>query len=412
MPNNQTPPSDAPERNLEARGLRTKVPKPNILRIEVLDGKARERYLGSLQKFADREIKQTLYDNFVPATETVFYGFIKNQGNQGVSVTTRWGGEGGTGGLLGDIRASIDKAASGGSFLGNVAGVASNAINAGENIENAVKAVTGLDANLTGSASLKRVSGVEVGSFEVSCGWYLPEQLNLAIASLRILTRMAYPRQIADQAIEKFIGDAARATVNKAEQEIDKFFTGANNVPPSQTDATQENLEATEGGIAGVVGGLAEAGVGAYNAFNSIVGRNLTLDPLPVRVSIGQYIDIEPMVITDIKIEFSKEQWVAPNKRHLPIFCEVSISVSSWLNPAPELEFMQLLGTEMFGLDAHQKAIINQLNADDKVRRDAEQQRLQEEANRRVQATSDSTRLNPSSPNYSSAATYEAGRPI
>ena len=392
--NNKTEP-DAPERNLEQRGLRTKAPKPNIIRIEVLDGSARERYLGGLQKFGDRNIKQALYQSFVPPTESVFYGFLKNQGEQTISLQAGWGKSGGTGGLLGDIK--------------NIASqneIASKVINAGENLEKIAKSVTGLDANLTGSSSLKRIDSIEVGGFSVTCGWYLPEQLKLAIASLRIITRMVYPRQVADSLLEQFVGDSVRSSVGSKKQVDDastEASSGANVTPPTPTDPTQQNLERTN--IAGtVLGGAAELGVGLYNSFNSLVGRNLTLDQFPVRVSIGHYIYIEPMVIDKLEINFSKEQWIAPNGRHLPIFCEVSIVVTSWLSPAPKLEFMQLLGNEMFGLSSHQQAVISEINASNKAKLDAEKNALQEKAQRTNSPTSiDTSTLNLNSKKFSSS---------
>ena len=69
-------------RNLAARKLRTVVPKPNIVRIEALDGDARSRYLGGISRWADRQIRNKVYDTVKKAEDSVFYGFIKNGGTQ------------------------------------------------------------------------------------------------------------------------------------------------------------------------------------------------------------------------------------------------------------------------------------------------------------------------------------------
>jgi len=80
-----------------------------------------------------------------------------------------------------------------------------------------------------------------------------------------------------------------------------------------------------------------------------IFGKNLTFDPLPVRVSVGQYVDIEPLVITEARTEFSSETFISSNGRHLPIFCTVTIDFDFWMMPAPNAEFLSILGEEMFG---------------------------------------------------------------
>jgi len=349
-------------RNLEGRELRTQAPKPNIIRIELLDGSARTRYLGTIQAAFDNTVKKAVYDNFAPKSESVFYGFLKNQGIQGLNLNADWSGTGGSGGLLGDLRSSL-KAGSGTSLIGEVASAASSAIDVASAIEKAAKSFGGFDSNLTGSSSIKQVKGVDMGDLSVSCGWYLPEQLSLASASLRILTRMVYPRQVADEVLEQFARDTADVITGKS-NELDEVQRQQNGLAPAVDDGTQELIKETDGGIVqqtarGVAGGIARG----YTGFNSLVGRNLTVDPLPVRISVGHYIDLEPLVITGIDISFSREQWVSPNGRHLPIFCDVDIKFSSWLNPAPKLEFMQLLGTEMFGLDAHQEAVIANIEA-------------------------------------------------
>ena len=47
---------------LRNRGLSSGIPKPNIVRIELLDGIARQRYLGGLQRSGD-SLRTNLYDN-------------------------------------------------------------------------------------------------------------------------------------------------------------------------------------------------------------------------------------------------------------------------------------------------------------------------------------------------------------
>lgn len=388
--------ADKPDRDLSNRGLRENVPKPNIVRIEVLDGNARERYLGAIQSSLDRTVKQKVYQQFVSPDNSLFYGFLKNSGSQSVGISCAWTNGGGTGGILGDVKGIINKASSGTGVAATVANIADKAIDAGSKLESAAKALGGFDSTLTGSSSLKTLNGVTMGDgMEVDCGWYLPEQLTLASSSLKILARMVYPKQVADKAFQQFVGDAAVGIISETEKAIEEnpglttvvgaagttaLIAGTITNPAATLTALATGAAATAaakaaappgvnssyGNLDGIKGLGFDVGAGAANiatTFNSLVGRNLTLDPLPVRVSIGHYIDIEPMVITSMNVTFSRAQWIAPSGRHLPIFCDVNIKFSSWLTPAPKLEFMQLLGTEMFGLDPHQKDAIAKMDA-------------------------------------------------
>lgn len=351
------------DRDLVARGLRVKAPKPNIIRIEVLDGTARERYLGALQRLADSTIKKSVYQKIVPVTDSVFYGFIRNQGEQPITLNTGWQDSGGSGGLLGGVKGLIQEAATGAGIAGSAAKIVSGGIEAISGLESAAKTLTGIDATLTGSSSLKQVKSISMSGFTVNCGWYLPEQLNLGMSSLKILLRMAYPRQISDKIFQDFSNTVSNAAADTIKTTVPEFI-GLDNA------TVQKGLDVT----GNVVGSVIDSTIEAYGSFNSIVGRNLTLDPLPVRVSLGQYMDVEPMVITSVNISFSKEQWVAPNGRHLPIFLNVDVSFDMWMNPAPRLEFMQLLGSEMFGSDTYQSGVVEDLDAQNK----AKQQRLEE----------------------------------
>ena len=93
-----------------------------------------------------------------------------------------------------------------------------------------------------------------------------------------------------------------------------------------------------------------DMGIDVLNKMGDALGVTLTLDPLPVRCMIGQAIDIEPLVIKDLKISFSKDTFVdTVTNRHMPITCTVNIGFKFWLTPSPKFQFMELLGEEMFG---------------------------------------------------------------
>jgi len=312
----------ANERNdttLKARHLNTGLPKPNIVRIEVLDGNARLKYLGTLQRFSDTQFRSKLYDNLVKREDSIFFGFIKHGSKQDMSFSTRWEDLDGSGGLLGGIKNTL-----------GVGGLV-------EGIENAGQALTGISATATGSSSLKKYSRSTLEDFNVECVWYLPEQLSLCTRSLQILAKMAYPRQVPEgglqqnlPAILNYVSGLAADAVEGDGSLADWLKSSGANILKFASETSPTVLE-------------------NFDTLNRLFGRNLTFDPLPVRVSVGQYVDIEPLVINKVNIDFSKETFVHNSGRHLPITCSVNISFEFWLRPAPNKQFASLLGRELFG---------------------------------------------------------------
>jgi len=320
------------------RGLSSNIPKPNIVRIEVLDGNARRRYLGTLQRQGD-QLRSNLYDELTARSDRVFFGFLRNGGNQDFGFTNKWKNQPGSGNLLGGIK----KLAS---------GIAPNLTETVVNVANVAADLTGTNATSTGSSSLKKYEELVLDDFNVECSWYLPEQYNLCITSLQILARMGYPRQAPSKVLEAELPSILESMFND--------FSKANDAQTStQTTADGNNPQvkasptASYGSLLGqlaIKGG--QTAINGMTTFNRFFGRNLTFDPLPVRVNVGQYIDIEPLVITKIKFNFSKETFVqSATGRHLPILCSVNINFEYWLKPAPEMEFTSLLGRELFGQD-------------------------------------------------------------
>ena len=85
-----------------------------------------------------------------------------------------------------------------------------------------------------------------------------------------------------------------------------------------------------------------------YNSVNKYFGGEITANPLPVRVSIGHYLDLEPMIITSLSITTSKEQFISRDGTHLPIFINADVGVAYWMQPGPTKDFLSILGNEMF----------------------------------------------------------------
>jgi hypothetical protein len=71
-------------------------------------------------------------------------------------------------------------------------------------------------------------------------------------------------------------------------------------------------------------------------------------DPIPVKVSVGNFMELEPLIINDVGVSFSKETFINKDGLHLPIYVEADISLSFWLTPTPNVPFLKLFGSEVF----------------------------------------------------------------
>jgi hypothetical protein len=336
------------EEDLQLKRTKAYRPKPNVIKIQVLDGDERKKYLVSdLQKAGD-SIKETISKQLKSDGDDVFYGFIKNStGNQSLKIGAHWENDKDGGGVLGTMK-KIGR---------DLAG--DTVVKLADHVGNLAHDLTGVSATSTGSSSLRRYQGVDIEGFDVVCGWYLPEQLLLCRKSLKTLNRMIYPLQLgstdARDALNTFI---AGPEVSEA---ITKAAYGSNDNIERDVLTTDEDGEDKYSKVIVSAGKSIKEKVSEYggdvidaiNTANEFFGRNLTFDPLPVRLWVGHYMDIEPLVINKMDISFSKETFRTYDGKNdssdMPIFCTVTLSFSYWMNPAPKMEFMNLIGTEMFG---------------------------------------------------------------
>lgn len=344
-------------------GLSPNVPLPNIVRIEILNAVSRNRYLGKIQQIAST-LKDSLYANLRNKGSDKFYGFMKGNSQKTIDMSSNW--------------APIDN--SGGGIIGTIRSlVAGGSNNAGPGINQFFELgrdLTGISMSTTGSSSIKRYSGSDLNQFSVECGWYIPEQYKICIKSLRSILSMAYPSElnVGDGVINKLsdgIRDTASETwkgtknvieagkkvgvalydtvIGKKEEDKSietesKSSVEANVAKPTSDNSTKiADTTATTDTINAVLKAVLDP------KLLDLFGKNLTFDPLPVRCCIGQFIDIEPLVISGVSITFSNETFVNSKGRHLPIFISVNIQFKFWMQPPPSLQFMQLLGEEMFG---------------------------------------------------------------
>src|SRR5574343_227898 len=342
--------------------LSSLLPRPNIVRIEVLDGNSRDRFLKSQTTTGDgtniysitNEMRKSTIGSVYTgnrANEKVFYGFLDPKTDSTFNLTSEWSDSS----MGGDIGGAIKKVIANAPGIGDMV---TTGINIGSSFNEIANRTLGLNTTATGAATMQEFKGVKTSEFKVSCVWYLPEQEKLANFSLKVLYRMLYPTQIAQDKVGKMVGDAVSNIVDKskeiAQNVVKEGLTTAGRdglasliAPAAPANADDNNPPST---VAAVTGKAASAVSGVTTAVNNFFGQNTTINPLPVRVCIGHHIDLEPLVIKGVDTKFSKETFISEiNGRHLPLFAYTTINFGFWLTPTPNMEFVSLLGEEIFG---------------------------------------------------------------
>lgn len=316
----------------EGQGLSTSLPKPNILRIEVLDGNARERYLSAFQRNGDKT-RRNIYQRMSQDGERVFYGFLTGGDRTEFDLGVEWSDRSADATILGELKG----------LASGLNGIVSGGFDVIDRIGEIGSQLLGVNKTATGSATVKNFTGVSLNDYSITCGWYLPEQYHLCVKSLKTLYRMAYPKQVGDIALSNII--------NNVVDGLKQLEVGEGIVA-----GTAEKV----GSLTGTVLGATELPQKLFNSYKDLTetfGQNFTFNPLPVRVCVGQYMDIEPLVIIGVNTQFSKESFINYKGiddtvgRHLPIFVTTTIRFKYWLTPAPNLAFTSLLGQELFGTD-------------------------------------------------------------
>jgi hypothetical protein len=83
-------------------------------------------------------------------------------------------------------------------------------------------------------------------------------------------------------------------------------------------------------------------------SLNEFFGGSLTMNPMPVRLTMGHILDIEPLVITNVSIKGSKEQFMTDDGSNIPLFLTANISFDMWMNPDPNKGYLRWLGDDIF----------------------------------------------------------------
>lgn len=339
--------------------LSSAVPKPNVVRIEVLPAYVRRKYLGSVYGAFDRIRSAMINGNAGPDTFLPFYGILSGTGNPSMELKAEWEkvNKGGFGGLVDVLKQTTELLPSGlnekskslfGRTPSEMVGDVGNAINIGDRMLQ----MAGLDSNSTGTSTVKNFKSANFTiTIPITVKWYMPEQEIQCAIGIRRLMRMAYLRDAkggSNKSILEVVNDATKTMTNNNDMGVvGDVLRGISQVAVSAQSSTVDLVQTGANFFqSDTLQALANFIKNPEEAF----GTHYSLIPLPVRVSIGHTIDVQPMVITDVKIECSDEQFISTIcGAHLPVNVTATITVDKWMNVAPSQEWLSMLGIEQFG---------------------------------------------------------------
>lgn len=323
--------------------------------------------------------QQALKESFIDGIQP-FYGFFDPEKTQGVefSVHAKWDANSNHG--FGEVAGIMKKVTGAFSKVPVVGKLGTGVIQGAEVIDAVAKDmanIAGIDTNSTGACTMKDFGGSEFKfNKKVVCSWYLPEQENMARLSISRLIKLAYVRHmnmdnkdvvgaLTKAASEMMAGpewQSMTSTISQMGSEIMsapvvgetlgdlghminglRLTAEENGLLPSSDDvADAMNV------IGDVVKQAANGGIDAMVKLNSFFGGNLTMNPFPVRLTMGHILDIEPVVITDVQFSSSKEQFISEDGTHVPLWITATIGFEMWMIPDPKKGFIRWMGDDVF----------------------------------------------------------------
>ena len=324
------------------------LPLPNVVRIEILSPLAKARYLGQFHSMMEGFRQELANSIMTPDATQPFYGFVdpETNGDLGFDVAANW--EQDKGSTLDGIAKGLQKVP----VVGKVAGTVAGAISGVSKMANSFVGMMGLDNSSTGSCTMKKFSKADFQfNKSVKCSWYMPEQEAQARVSITRLLKMAYVRNFdlnSRKDYTKKIAEAFRAMT----KQIESF------AEPGQEQGMASNALS---GVAHMGAGLMDTIGESFGLsmdklvngavdLNAFFGGSLTIAPMPVRLTIGHILDIEPLVITNVKVTASKEQFMTDDGTNIPLFVNADISFGMWMIPDPNKGFIRWLGDDVFNI--------------------------------------------------------------
>lgn len=321
------------------------LPLPNVVRIEVLSPLAKARYLGQFHSMMEGFRQQLANSIMTPDATQPFYGFFDPEANGdiGFDINANW--EQDSSGLLNSMATKMSKLP----IVGRLAGKAAGALSSMTDISNTLVKSMGMDNSSTGSCTMKSFSKASFAfNKTIKCSWYMPEQEAQARVSITRLMKMAYVRNFdmnSRSDYSKKIAEAFRAMT----QQIESF-----NMPEDSASGfaggVLSDLAHLAAGATETFGGSIDTLVSGAIGINEFFGGSLTIAPMPLRLTLGHILDIEPVVITGIKVSGSKEQFMTTDGTNIPLFVNADIAFDMWMIPDPNKGFVRWLGDDVFNI--------------------------------------------------------------
>ncbi|MBR2306008.1 MAG: hypothetical protein IKA48_02250 [Fibrobacter sp.] len=280
-----------------------------------------------------------------PDATLPFYGFFDPEANGdiGFDINANW--EQDSSGLLNSMTNKMSKLP----VVGSLAGKAAGALSSVSNVANTLVKTMGMDNTSTGSCTMKSFSKASFAfNKSIKCSWYMPEQEAQARVSITRLLKMAYVRNFdlnSRSDYSKKIAEAFRAMT----QQMESF-----NMPEDSASGfaggVLNDLAHLAAGVTETFGGSIDTLVSGAIGINEFFGGSLTVAPMPLRLTLGHILDIEPVVITGIKVYGSKEQFMTTDGTNIPLFVNADISFDMWMIPDPNKGFVRWLGDDVFNI--------------------------------------------------------------
>lgn len=389
-----------------------KLPNPNVIRIEVLSPSAKAAYLnGGLyamtNRFQQALMETMLYDD---ATKP-FYGFFDPEETAGVTfgVSASWEKGNHGFGEVAKVLKDVTSAVSSIPVVGGVGKVAGRLIGAAEKIgkySNKMANAAGLNTESTGACTMRDFTRATFDfNKTVKCKWYMPEQeymARLSISRLLTLTFLRSANMDDKDVFGKLTSAISELTssqewentmssissigseivgIGKSVVKLGKsyatdvmdggFVNGATDLANgaaewvgdfqnavSSTWGLNEKAEAAKNALApsedtkslagDVMKQIVNGGTDILMKVNSFFGGNITVNPFPVRVTIGHILDIEPVVIEKVTFHASKEQFISEDGTHIPLYITADIQFGMWMTPDPKKGFIRWMGDDVF----------------------------------------------------------------
>lgn len=389
-----------------------KLPNPNVIRIEVLSPSAKAAYLnGGLyamtNRFQQALMESMLYDD---ATKP-FYGFVDPEETAGVTfgVSASWEKGNHGFGELAKVLKGVAGDVSRIPVVGAVGKVAGGVIGAAEKIgkySNKMANAAGLNTDSTGACTMRDFTRATFDfNKTVKCKWYMPEQeymARLSISRLLTLTFLRSANMDDKDVLGKLTSAISELTssqewentmssissigseivgIGKSIGKLGKSYAtdvlgggivnGATDLmngaaewmgdfknAVSGTWGLNEKAEAAKNALApsedtkslagDVMKQIVNGGTDILMKVNSFFGGNITVNPFPVRVTMGHILDIEPVVIENVTFHASKEQFISEDGTHIPLYITADIKFGMWMTPDPKKGFIRWMGDDVF----------------------------------------------------------------